>query len=55
MRFHPVIDYLKKHISKKKFDFASISCTTNLKNGEQILNIIGVILQKNLVEERFLN
>ena len=31
MRFHPVIDYLKKHVSKKKFDYASISCSTNLK------------------------
>tara|TARA_Y100000590_G_scaffold470034_1_gene661508 strand:- start:1554 stop:2435 length:882 start_codon:yes stop_codon:yes gene_type:complete len=31
MRFHPVISYLKKYISKEKFNLASIQCRTNLK------------------------
>ena len=55
MRFHPVIDYLKKHISKKKFDFASISCTTNLKKWRTNIKYYRSNTSKNLVEERFLN
>ena len=31
MRFHPVINYLKKYVSKRKFDLASIRCSTDLK------------------------